>query len=219
VVRHYYELPAFRGRGTIKPGAGKIEPKVRLLAGSAFDVRKGLLRIVLVLMTALGVVTSAAAHDDAPFIWVDRSRSIAGAKVIEVMPVTDESGTGIPAGRLVEIQQAIQQVLEASGTFAEASTLAPGTPGLRLQTLVTSLKTGDAVGRWVGFGAGAAKCTIRARLFEPGSSRAVAEIISTRVVDSGGFFTLGVDTRIHRDLAHDVGKALAEVLATGGSKP
>ena len=45
---------------------------------------------------------------------------------------------------LAEIQQAIRQVPEASSTFAEASTLAPGTPGLRLQTRVTSLKTGDA---------------------------------------------------------------------------
>ena len=84
-----------------------MEPSIRLLAESAFDVAKGLLRIALVLMTALGVATPAAARDDAPIIWVDESRSIAGAKVIEVMPVTDESGSGIPAERLAEIQQAM----------------------------------------------------------------------------------------------------------------
>jgi hypothetical protein len=180
---------------------------------------KRLKQLLLASTAALSLVTPAAAREEAPIVWVDKSRSLAGARIVDVMPVTDETGASIPPERLVEIRKAIQDVLDASGSAAAASTLAPGSIGLRLQTILTSFKTGDPAGRWVGFGAGAAKCTIRARLLELDSSRVVADIISTRIVDSGGFFTVGVDTRIHQDLAHDIGKAVAKVLASGGSSP
>jgi hypothetical protein len=134
-----------------------MKPSVSLLAGRAFDVAKGLLRIALVLMTALGVVTPAAARDDAPTIWVDESRSIAGAKVIEVMPVTDESGTGIPAERLVEIQQAIQQVLDertpgaAGGYRLSAEILSQDIKGTfdNTITLLVRYELGDPTGALV----------------------------------------------------------------------
>lgn len=56
---------------------------------------------------------------------------------------------------------------------------------------MASFRTGDAAGRWIGSGAGAAKCTIGVRLVESASVRPVAEVIHTRIVDTSGLLTIG----------------------------
>ena len=98
----------------------------------------------------------------------------------------------------------------------DQSVSASSSEALRVRSAVISFKTGDPASRWIGFGLGAASCTIRVQLLEPNSTRYVADVVHTRVVDSGGFFTIGADNSIHREVSAELAGAVARLLKGGG---
>lgn len=160
----------------------------------------------------------ALAFDDKPVIWVDHEASLAGRLITNVLPVTDESGKQIPEERLKEIQSALTERLMAKEVLLTQSGNTNKAGTLIAKVSVTSFKTGDAVGRWFGFGAGAAKCSIRLELLNVQSSAVVADVIDTRVVDTGGFFTIGTDSTFHKDLAKELADIVANILKDGGGQ-
>lgn len=165
---------------------------------------------VLLFSAALLALLSvgARASDNTPVVWVDHEVSLSGKMIGTVLPATDESGQQIPQARLQEIHDALVDGLKQHGVLLPATDQPADGNALTAKVSVISFKTGSAAGRWLGFGAGAAKCTMRVQLLDEHSS-VVAEVIDTRVVDTGGFFTIGADSTFHTDLA----KALAETLA------
>ncbi|MDE2344234.1 MAG: DUF4410 domain-containing protein [Betaproteobacteria bacterium] len=163
------------------------------------------------------LIFAAWAKDDGLVVWTEKNFPLAGRKVVLNSPVSDESGTGVPEQRLEEIRQTIEETLAARQLLARNSDNAPPSTLLTAHISVTSFKTGDAMGRWVGFGAGVAKCTLRAQLLDP-ESGVVAEIIDTRVVDTGGFYTIGADSKFHKELATELAGAMTRLLSGEGVK-
>lgn len=160
----------------------------------------------------LGFPSVVPAKDAQPVVWVDKQAQVTGRKVLRVLEVSDATGQSLPRERLTEVRERLESALRSAGLLGDSEPRAPGLEPLLLETSVTSYKTGDAAGRWIGFGAGAAKCTMRARLVESTSGRPVAEVIHTRIVDTGGLLTIGADARIHLDLADDLASAIAGIL-------
>lgn len=163
------------------------------------------------------LVFASWAKDDGLVVWNEKGFPLAGTKITLNTPVSDETGTGVPEQRLQEIRQAIEDTLAAHHLLAKPSDGTPPHSLLSAQISVTSFKTGDAVGRWVGFGAGVAKCTLRAQLLDP-EAGVVAEIIDTRVVDSGGFYTMGADSKFHKELAVEMAEAMTRLLSGEGAR-
>ncbi|HMM53055.1 MAG TPA: DUF4410 domain-containing protein [Burkholderiaceae bacterium] len=176
--------------------------------------------LVLVAATAsLGLSDVAPAKEPQPVVWIDKQAQASGRKILRVAEVSDKTGQSLPPERLAEVRERLENALRTAGLLL-GSEQPPGYPEpLLLETSVTSYKTGDPAGRWIGFGAGAAKCTMRARLVEATSGRPVAEVIHTRIVDSGGLLTIGADARIHLELADDLAKAIVAILDPGRTKP
>ncbi len=172
-----------------------------------------LLFAVMLVMISL----TALASDDAPVVWVDHDAALAGKQIGTVLPVTDDSGQHIPQTRLQEVHDALVETLKQQGVLLSKTDPTPQDDSLVAKVGIISFKTGSAAGRWLGFGAGAAKCTMRAQLLDPHDS-VVAEVIETRVVDTGGFFTIGTDSTFHIDLAKSVADALARILKPDGAK-
>jgi len=183
---------------------GELAP-VRLLA-------RGLLAL---LPAALMPAAPAQAQSGAPVVWVEKRVSLQGRVISSLPDVVNESKQDVAGATLADVRLALERALRAKGLFADSSTGAQVPGALQARTTLLSFKTGDAAGRWIGFGAGAARCSIRIQLLEAGSARAVADIVHTRVVDSGGFFTIGADNSIHRDLAEELAETVARVLQKG----
>lgn len=166
----------------------------------------------------LGFACVVPAREAQPVVWVDKQAQVTGRKVLRVLEVTDETGQSLPRERLAEVHERLESALRSAGLLMDSEPRTPGREPLLLETSVTSYKTGDAAGRWIGFGAGAAKCTMRARLVESASGRPVAEVIHTRIVDTGGLLTIGADARIHLDLADELANAIAGILEPGRAR-
>ena len=165
-----------------------------------------LLAFVLVMAAFL-----AQASDDKPVIWVDHDVALSGKLIRTVLPVTDDSGQHIPQTRLLEVQKALTETLKQHEVLISNGDAVPQNDALVAKVSITSFKTGSAAGRWLGFGAGAAKCTMRAQLLDA-HDVVVAEVIETRVVDTGGFFTIGTDSTFHIDLAKSLADTLVGIL-------
>lgn len=171
------------------------------------------MKIRQTLVALLSLLSLAAtARDDGMIVWTEKNFPLAGMKVSLAAAVSDESGTQIPEQRLQEIHRAVEDTLAAHQLLAQQPGQIPAHGVLEAKISVTSFRTGDALGRWIGFGAGAAKCTLRARLLDSETSEAVAEIIDTKVVDTGGFYTLGVDSKFHMELATEMADAMVKLL-------
>jgi hypothetical protein len=179
---------------------------------AALSYRATLLALVV---TMLVPPASAHAQNSGPVVWVDKRVSLQGRRVSSVLPVVNESKFEIPDATLAEIRQSLELALRDKGLLVDQSTSA-SSDALRVRTTVISFKTGDPASRWLGFGLGAASCTIRVQLLEPNSTRYVADVVHTRVVDSGGFFTIGADNSIHREVSAELAGAVARLLKGGG---
>jgi len=164
----------------------------------------------------LGPPASVHAQNSGPVVWVDKRVPLHGRLVSSVLPVVNESKFEIPDATLAEIRQSLELALRDKGLLVDQSTSASSSDALRVRTTVISFKTGDPASRWLGFGLGAASCTIRVQLLEPNSTRYVADVVHTRVVDSGGFFTIGADNSIHREVSAELAGAVARLLKGGG---
>lgn len=171
--------------------------------------------LLALLAAVLMPAAPAQAQSGAPVVWVDKRVSLQGRVVSSLPDVVDESRQNIPAATLADVRHALERALRAKGLVADSPGGAQVPGALQARTTLLSFKTGDAGGRWIGFGAGAARCSIRIQLLEAESGRAVADIVHTRVVDSGGFFTIGADNSIHRDLAEELAEVVARVLQKG----
>lgn len=55
---------------------------------------------------------------------------------------------------------------------------------------------GDVMGRWIGFGAGAASCSLYINLVDGRSGKDVGDVVSTQTLESGGLFTVGAEDYI-----------------------
>ena len=174
-------------------------------------------RVTLLALVVTMLVPPASAHaqNSGPVVWVDKRVSLQGRRVSSVLPVVNESKFEIPDATLAEIRQSLELALRDKGLLVDQSTSA-SSDALRVRTTVISFKTGDPASRWLGFGLGAASCTIRVQLLEPNSTRYVADVVHTRVVDSGGFFTIGADNSIHREVSAELAGAVARLLKGGG---
>lgn len=172
----------------------------------------------LILFVLLTMASFAAmASDTKPVVWVDHEVNLTGRLISNVLPVADESGKQVPQIRLDEIQNSLIQELMAKGVLLKPQQKPEGDT-LIAKVSLTSFKTGSAAGRWVGFGAGSAKCTVRVQLLDEHSLTVVAEVIDTRILDSGGFYTLGADDTFHKELAKELADTLAGILVPGVAK-
>lgn len=175
-----------------------------------------IIRLLLAIVVIIVPMVSWAL-DNKPVVWVDHDVSLVGKLISEVLPATDETGTHIPEPRLREIQSTLNDTLMANGVLLSNANKENKGNALVAKVSVTSFKTGDAIGRWFGFGAGAAKCTIRVQLLDK-NSVVVADVIDTRIVDTGGFFTIGADSSFHKDLVKELADTITKILKNGRGK-
>ncbi len=168
-------------------------------------------------VAAVLVLVPAAAHAQSdPVVWVDKRVSLQGRRVSLVQPVANQSKFEIPEQTLVEIREALETAFKDKGLLAAQPDGASSPEALQVRAAVIAFKTGDPVSRWVGLGFGAAACTIRLQLLDPSAKRYVADVVQTRVVDTGGFFTIGVDNTIHRSVAEELAEVVEKLLKGGG---
>jgi hypothetical protein len=67
---------------------------------------------------------------------------------------------------------------------------------LILDSELVRYEGGDVMGRWIGFGAGAASCSLYINLIDGRSGKDVGDVVSTQTLESGGLFTVGAEDYI-----------------------
>jgi hypothetical protein len=67
---------------------------------------------------------------------------------------------------------------------------------LILDAKLVRYEGGDAFGRWIGFGAGRAVCSVFVDLIDGRSGKDVGDVISTHTLESGGLFSAGAENYI-----------------------
>jgi len=152
---------------------------------------------------------------DGPIVWVEKGVTLKGHDTFVVLPVNNDSGNDVDEGLMTQMQQQIVQALRNEGHNVIEHDYESKHDAIIVKTILLSYKTGDAVGRWFGFGAGAAKCTIRSTLIEASTDNVIAEVISTKVVDTGGLYSIGADARIADDVTKDISSAIINITQNG----
>jgi hypothetical protein len=148
-------------------------------------------RFSLRLLPLLALATVACATTE-PMVWLDKGVSLAQYRVVEVLPVANETGKTFEFDVVAALTEHLKEKLHEKG-FEVAVEPVAGTPVLVLQSRLVLYEPGSAAGRWVMPGLGRTQCTVRSSLIDRRSGQVLGEIVIAEHVSGGGFYSVGAD--------------------------
>lgn len=138
-----------------------------------------------------------------PMAWFDKESSWAGYGAIEVEPVVNETGKSYDFDVAGELTKAIRARLSDKGdAIAEYPFQEEGV--LVLKSALTLFQPGNAFKRWLLRGYGTTACRVKSTLIDKATGKIVGEIVVEKSVSTGGWYTVGANTRVVGEIADDI---------------
>lgn len=170
---------------------------------------KKLLLILAIL--ALPLQISVAAEKEA-IVWIAEDVSLKGYKQVELQPVSNDTGKNYEVDVAALMNKTIRNNLEAAGLRVLEPNKSPESDVIGLQNSLVEFIPGSVGGRWVGLGRGASVCILRTFVIDDTSGEIVAEIISAKVVDTGGIFSAGAEKTVPKGVAKRTAGEVAKLV-------
>ncbi len=159
------------------------------------------------------LLLSACAAPEKPLAYVEPAAASRHYAVAIVSPLEKGTSAEVPAALMERTTTRLSQQLEELGfTVPAGQTDAGAQDYILVKPTLERYSGGSAFGRWLGFGAGTATCTLRVELIDGRSKKRVGDVAATQTIDSGGFFTIGAENYIVDRCADVVAKGIAEKL-------
>jgi hypothetical protein len=118
--------------------------------------------------------------------------SLAGYKVFEVVPVSNETGKTFKFDVAAELTKQLKLKLEEKG-YDVAGEGSVGEDVLIVNSNLMSYAPGSALMRWVVPGAGATQAVVKTSLIDKKTGTVMGEMATSESVSSGGLFSIGAD--------------------------
>lgn len=156
---------------------------------------------------------SACAAAQKPLAYVEPAAVSRHYAVAIVSPVQKGTSAEVPAALMERTTTRLSQQLQQLGFSVPSGPIYAGTQDyILVKPTLEKYSGGSAFGRWLGFGAGTATCTLRVELIDGQSKKRVGDVAATQTIDSGGLFTIGAENYIVDRCADVVAKGIAEKL-------
>lgn len=150
-----------------------------------------------------------------PIVWLEEGISLSGIKQVIFPPVSNNTGETFEVDVLNMISESIlEELTEAGFEVLKPDHSAIESQALVLKTSLVSYVPGNVSGRWVGTGSGASICILRSFLMSKETDDVFGEIVSAKMVDSGGLFSAGAEKTVPVDAAKKTTRQLIKLLET-----
>ena len=148
-----------------------------------------------------------------PLVYVDPAAASQGYSMVVVADVKNGAASAVPAELLDRTGKRLGQQLQERGFSVRADQAPAGTQDyLLVNPTMQRYEGGNAIGRWFGFGAGAATCTLQVELLDGQSGKKVGDVAATQTIESGGLYSIGAGNYIVDRCADSVASGIAEKL-------
>jgi hypothetical protein len=142
-----------------------------------------------------------------PMSWIDKETSFSSYKVIEVIPVSNDTGKTYDFDIAADLTKKIKSKLEDKG-YRVVDDSAAEESVIVLKSSLIRYEPGSALKRWLYPGYGATQCTIKSSLIDKKMGKTVGEIQVAKTISEGGLYSIGADARILDNVAADIADEL-----------
>ena len=130
-----------------------------------------------------------------------------------VTPVRNETGKPVPQEILDRTGQRLSRQLTARGlSVAPAAPVAPTADYLVIDPRMVTYEAGSAFGRWIGFGAGTAICSLRIEAADGRTGQHIGDGSVTQSIQGGGLYSIGAGDYIVDRCADAIAAGIADRL-------
>jgi len=138
-----------------------------------------------------------------PMVRMEKGASLTGYKLVEVTPVSNETGRTYDFEVTDVITQYIKSSLQEKGfTVAEITSAEENV--IILKSSLTSYEPGSAFKRWLLPGYGKTQCTLKTSLIDKKTGKILGEMVAAEAVGSGGLYSIGADKWILNVVAKSI---------------
>lgn len=156
----------------------------------------------------------SAAWQVKPIVWLNDDVSLQGRTTVIFTAVTNDTGQHYEYDAASAITTTLREKLQAGGIILLDSQDGAGGNAILMNNSLVSYEVGSAADRWALTG-GATICSVRTTLFDAATHKLLGEIISTRIVDSGGLFSVGAYKYVPGQVAEEIAESLLPLLQGG----
>jgi hypothetical protein len=188
---------------------------------------RGRTRLLLALAAGLLMVGCSAATR--PVVWANQDVAFSDYHAFVVRPVFNATGTPVEAAVLDRLTEQLRAQFAANRlALVDAPEVPSGVLLVHSELLVFfAYEPVASVRQSAIAGEGETRCTLKTRLIDLATNKAVAEIVTAKVRGAGGVYPVPfvslstVNTRAHERVLHEAAKAVAGEVAVlmGSSVP
>jgi hypothetical protein len=172
-----------------------------------------LARVLAAIVLAVAALSLGGCTPDKPHIYVDPAAVSQGYRTLVVADVKNGELSEAPAELLDRTGKRLGDQLKELGFSVQSEQASAGTQGyLIVVATMQQYEGGSVLGRWVGFGSGAAKCTLQVELRDGQSGKKVGDAVTTQIIAVGGLYSIGAGDYIVDRCADSVASGIAEKL-------
>lgn len=162
-----------------------------------FIQKRGFPPIRFAIAAVLLVLLSGCAAPDKPISFIEPEAAKKNYAALVLKGIQNSTGKELSQDLIRRTTSRLREKLIAQGArvVAEPTSVA-SRDYLMLDAKLVRYEGGDAFGRWIGFGAGRAVCSVFVDLIDGQSGKDVGDVISTQTLETGGLFSAGAENYI-----------------------
>lgn len=158
-------------------------------------------------------IMGGCAAPEKPIVYLAPEAEAKDYKLLVLKPISNDTKAEMSDELLDRTESNLKDKLEENGFIVKAEHQASGDEDfLILNARMLRYEGGDAFGRWIGFGAGAATCSLYVDLIDGRTGQDLGDVASTQSIQAGGLYTIGAENYIVDRCAHSVADGIAEKL-------
>jgi hypothetical protein len=138
-----------------------------------------------------------------PMIWIEKGVSLSRYKVLEVAPITNDTGKTYDFDVADTLTKTVKANLAEKG-YVISEGGAGGESVLELKGSLTLYEPGSALQRWFAAGLGTTQCNVKVSLIDKKTGKLIGETQVAKAISEGGLYSIGADKRILTAVADDI---------------
>jgi hypothetical protein len=143
------------------------------------------------------ILLSGCAAPDKPISFIEPEAAKKNYAALVLKGIQNSTGKELAQELLQRTANRLREKLIAMGArVVNERPSAASRDFLILDAKLVRYEGGDAFGRWIGFGAGRAVCSVFVDLIDGRSGKDVGDVISTQTIETGGLFSAGAENYI-----------------------